>query len=110
MCPNGYSTFNENCYGAPGSDVMNWEEARVACEELTQTFSSYHLTFDLVSILSTDENVFVFSNVTHGEYSIFLGLRRKAYESDFQWSDKSEFLYESWGGTYPSYNVNRNCT
>ena len=85
---------------------MNWEDAREACVELTEDFLSFHLSFDLVSILSSEENAFVFNNVTHGECCYFLGLRRKAYESDFHWSDESQFLYESWDTSFPRQNVN----
>ena len=87
MCPDGYKHFNQNCYGLPGREVQErngWDDARIACRELTEKFSSFFLTFDLVSIHSDEENSFLFNNITNGECCYFLGLRRNADESDFQ--------------------------
>ena len=105
-CPDGYKLFNQSCYGIPWRGVHDWKDARVACRELTEKFSSFHLSFDLVSIHNDEENSFIFNNVTHGECCYYLGLRRNVGENDFQWSDQSQFSYESWGQDYPNREVN----
>lgn len=106
-CPDGYKLFNQSCYGIPRRGVHDWEEARIACGELTKKFSSFHLSFDLVSIHSDEENSFIFNNVTNGNCCYYLGLGRNVNESDFQWSDQSQFSYESWEQEYPKREVNK---
>ena len=97
--------FNGSCYGGPGRSVLDWNDARAACLELTETYLTYHLTFDLVSIHSDDENEFVYDILDEG-YTI-IGLRRNAGESDFYWADQSHFDYEKWLDDYPNKNVNQ---
>ena len=84
-CPDGYSLFNGNCYGGLGRGAVNWNDARAACVELTERFSSFHLSFDLLSIHSYDENMFIYNNITNGEFYHFVGLKRNANESEFKW-------------------------
>ena len=90
---------------------MNWEEARVACVNLTQTFSSFNLFFDLVSIHNDEENTFVESFMSvwsTGATNGGLGLRREAYKNDFEWSDRSLFSYNEWPSGFPNVGVNSN--
>ena len=103
VCPDGYSLFNESCYGGPGRDVLNWDDARAACVELTTTFASFHLDFDLVSIHSDEENLFV-HNIPHNGYFL-LGFRRDAGETNFTWSDESHVDYTKWCDDYPDNDV-----
>ena len=106
-CPDGYKLFNQSCYGITWRGVHDWEDARVACGELTKKFSSFYLSFDLVSIHNDEENSFILNNVTNGECCYYLGLRRNVNESDFQWSDQSKFSYEDWRQDYPKREVNK---
>ena len=95
MCPDGYSHFNGSCYGIQDRVAVDWNDARAACVELTEKFSTFHLSFDLVSVHTSEENIFI-SNSIHTTELAFIGLRRNANESDFRWSDHSHFSYENW--------------
>ena len=86
---------------------MNWEDAVLACKELTDTFSSFHISFNLLSIHSYEENEFVF-NLPHETGYYNLGLKRNENETDFEWSDNSKFSYKFWYTDYPERKVKIN--
>ena len=79
-------------------------EARVYCSNLTETFDSFHLSFDLPSIHSPEENDLLFSKLSPN-MGFHLGLKRKAGDSNFIWTDESHMDYTRWWDNNPHVKV-----
>ena len=81
----------------------NWNEARLYCLNLTDNFASYHLSFDLPSIHSSEENDVIYSKLY---FSVFpIGLKREAGKDEFTWTDGSPLDYTRWSDNCPRIDV-----
>ncbi|KAK9391344.1 brevican core protein-like [Crotalus adamanteus] len=87
-CQPGWDAFQAFCY-KHFSDRRSWEDSETQCRE-----HGGHLA----SIMSLEEQSFI--NSQYKEYQ-WIGLNDRTIEGDFQWSDGSPLLYESWQDGQP---------
>ncbi|CAH1792457.1 unnamed protein product [Owenia fusiformis] len=95
-CPNGWLEYGTYCYefNTPNTEERKtWTEARDNCGQKNS---------DLVSILSQDEQTFVFANIpgTHNGGGFWIGL--ETIGLDQTWKDGSTSSYINWADDEPN--------
>ena len=106
-CEAGWLHYSSKCYKIFGEDRLSWKAARNAC--LAEKTNGRNA--DLVSIHSSYENAFLFSNMKGMYAKMFIGFNDIQSEGKFCWSDQSNPDYTKWYSRQPdNYWGAEDCT
>lgn len=97
-CPSSYSAIGNKCLRVFGSglgeQLKSWQFAWDAC-------SKFGPGYNLASISSVEENLFIVTQLGHSQLSIWIGLTVLS-GGGFAWTDSSEITYTNWDDGEPS--------
>ncbi|KAK7498721.1 hypothetical protein BaRGS_00010098, partial [Batillaria attramentaria] len=101
FCPSGYSQFGTKCLRVYGTglreELKTWSQAWNFC-------SAFGPGYNLASIASAEENLFVTSLMGGNEIGAWFGLQRQR-DGSFAWTDNSGATYTNWDDGEPSGGV-----
>ncbi|XP_074624200.1 uncharacterized protein LOC141882148 isoform X4 [Acropora palmata] len=92
-CPLHYNLVGDDCYFV-SSTKLTWNEAREVCKRESNG--------DLISVHSPVGQAYVLMNLKNLDGSLWLGLFREAFSSEFIWSDHSLSVYTAWAPKQPN--------
>ncbi|XP_044179134.1 macrophage mannose receptor 1-like [Acropora millepora] len=92
-CPLHYDLIGDDCYFVSPIKLA-WKEAREVCKREGNG--------DLISVHSPVEQAYVLMNLKNLDGSLWLGLFREAFSSEFIWSDHSLSVYKAWAPKQPN--------
>ena len=96
-CETGWSYFAEKCYKLY-EESKTWEAARAVC----QTDAPSDSTGDLASVSTKAKQVFMVS-LFQSSNRLWLGGKKVAGQSSWEWSDGSPWDYDNWEANQPNY-------
>ena len=116
-CPENHVAFGGHCYfpsflDAPKNvKLQTWDDAKEYCRKL----SSNELIYDLISIQSEEEHVFMIENNWSDVYvefkasfMIWIGLNDVEWEGHWKWSDGQNLICTRWALEEPNNYLVRN--
>ncbi|XP_015752620.1 PREDICTED: macrophage mannose receptor 1-like [Acropora digitifera] len=92
-CPLQYNLVGDDCYFV-SPIKLTWKEACEVCKREGNG--------DLISVHSPVEQAYVLMNLKNLHGSLWLGLFREAFSSEFIWSDHSLSVYTAWAPKQPN--------
>ena len=116
-CPENHFAFGGHCYFPSFLDepktvkLQTWDDAKEYCRKL----SSNELIYDLISIQSEEEHVFMIENnwsdvyaKWKAQFAIWIGLNDVEKEGQWKWSDGQNLICTRWATTEPNNFLVRN--
>ena len=103
MCPSGWVNHGQSCYKA-FKDKSLWQDAKARCQK-----HGGHL----VAINDANEHNFIINmaSMLHGDYVLWIGLRRDSNGSFSHWDNGERLTFTSWMLGEPNNVCNEeNCT
>ena len=96
-CKTGWSYFAEKCYKLY-EEAKTWDAARAVCQ--TDAYSD--TAGDLAAVTSKAKQLFMVS-LFQSSNRLWLGGKKVAGQSSWEWSDGSPWDYDNWEANQPNY-------